>query len=263
MPIEMNRDISVKITFPSNYFIYYLIFFHQRILILRRYIANQARRKMLVHTAVPMQQDEIETYNAGEAIEELYELLDEIENPPKIKSPSKTISNKLLTKSSEQRVLNKHASKGKPPSEKVPRRSFASQKKLVVSSNEINSSYDDPMDISNNIDDISTFVNTSNTPITVSVSNADARPTLPKILRVETVKLVQIQPTTPTTKIEPSETKIEKDSKLTEFIFMGEMYVQMPKSEYMAEKEKYMEKVDYYKNLLQELEAKIQNALKS
>ena len=112
---------------------------------------------MLVHTAVPMKPDEVETYNAGAIVEEVvFEFKDELNesilSPKTLEVQEKKILNKSFAKSSKQRILNVESFKVIPKSAWNAKKARKANE-LVVSSNEINSSHEDPV-VCEVVDDI-------------------------------------------------------------------------------------------------------------
>ena len=118
-------------------------------------------------------------------------------------------------------------------------------KELAVPHNEINSYHDDIADDSQAFTEFLEIP--TDQPITSpkTESKVEAISQLAKGAKVDIVKPLTA-----------------KESKQTEFIFMGEMYVQMPKSKYLEEKKEYEERISAYKTLLKDLGSKIQDAFK-
>ena len=214
---------------------------------------------MLVHTAVPLKLSE-ESVNQKLEVNEM------------ATSPSKTTPDFELKieKSSPKpdsgapRILNKQANTS-TSFKFTPKTSFFVTKNSVkvpneqeVSSNEVNSSFNDELIQFCE----STETEESNTIFLgndeyVIETESEAPPPPAKKAKIVQRKLQEI------TKIEPEIEEKIADEKITEFIFMGQLYVQMPKNQYLNEKKKYEEKISYYKNILGKLSSSIQEALKT
>jgi hypothetical protein len=270
----------------------------------RRYIARQSRRKMLLKTAIPMKLGETDdepepaTVSGNESLTRnsnvpdkegnsityvnMEDLLDE-ENLPK-ESPEKSPASAKLYKTKYLNNSGSSASKSpgpaaeKPPklvSKKSPKtkRIMVTQEEYKTNKRKIEEMYGKVLRVESivkrpqkvviiNEDQLDSIQNVTSS----SISTEKPEQSSLKVdeIFIDDVKILEPGPLSSSEKEEPPKTVEKPDSRINEFIFNGEMYVQMPKklfNEKMQEKDKLLGEIEHYKNLLKKIGDLVPNNL--